>query len=447
MAFDLHQDLAEWIDRESVRVAGLVQDVTGELPQNGGLKLHPDHPIAAHIGPDDIIGEPIASSVDIAGNIVARFYQHHERTLGLVDDGMREAQKIAERIWSRNEIVNLLSRSTILDLLLDWVGSVACGMPTFPLSTKLTQTVREMVSPLTIWIPLSEVFVSSELPFGTAVLAPLTRNEFDAAIQIGTSQPHSDRSEQWRENIYPKWLGTVVMRFELTAEPQRAEELAAERAANYMALLQFYAAPTMILPLTSHAAPRGARPYRAEESIVYGPERFTRTERISEPPYRLEITSQYRAEMERLGLLVLSALAKETTCEYEEKLLEGLLVYGRACYQLDPTDKLLQVMTAVEMFALRSDNEPIQAALADRLAFAITNNPDRRALIAQNLRAAYSVRSGRTHHGKSITETATIEEFLRNAWAFFLTAIQGVGHFQKRIEFLDHLDKVKYGHR
>src|SRR5262245_9237791 len=28
--------------------------------------------------------------------------------------------------------------------------------------------------------------------------------------------------------------------------------------------------------------------------------------------------------------------------ECEDKLVETLLVYGRACYQLDPTDKLLQ---------------------------------------------------------------------------------------------------------
>jgi len=104
-------------------------------------------------------------------------------------------------------------------------------------------------------------------------------------------------------------------------------------------------------------------------------------------------------------------------------------------------------MTAVEMFTLRSESEPIQAAIADRLAFAITENPNGRQQIAANFRNTYGLRSGRTHHGKSsISDTETIEEFLRNAWSFFLTAIRGVGRYRKRVEFLDHLDQLKYGH-
>ena len=52
------------------------------------------------------------------------------------------------------------------------------------------------------------------------------------------------------------------MRFELTAEPRRAQEIAFERASDYMTLLQFHGAPATILHLASHAAPAGARPYR-----------------------------------------------------------------------------------------------------------------------------------------------------------------------------------------
>jgi hypothetical protein len=144
--------------------------------------------------------------------------------------------------------------------------------------------------------------------------------------------------------------------------------------------------------------------------------------------------------------MILSSLAQNTPCEYEEKLLQSLLIYGRACYQLDPTDKLLQITTAVEMFALRSTNEPIQAGVADRVAFAIAEDPDARQGIVSNFRKTYEMRSARSHHGKSIAETDTIEQFLRNAWAFFLAAMQGVRRYRTRSEFLDHLDRVKYGH-
>jgi len=78
--------------------------------------------------------------------------------------------------------------------------------------------------------------------------------------------------------------------------------------------------------------------------------------------------------------------------------IKGRGIPARACYQLDPIDKVLQIMTALEMFALRNDNEPIQAAPADRLAFATTDDPNIQQEIVDNLRAAYGLRSGRTHH-------------------------------------------------
>jgi hypothetical protein len=152
------------------------------------------------------------------------------------------------------------------------------------------------------------------------------------------------------------------------------------------------------------------------------------------------IDAEQRAFMEKNGLMVLSKLAQATTCDYEESLLNSLLVYGRACYQLDQNDKFLQVMTAIEMFALRDRSEPIQTSLADRLAFAISHDPLARQQIVQNVKCAYSKRSDRSHHGMSIEDTESIEQFLGNAWGFFLTAIHGVGHYKTRLEFLDHLE-------
>jgi hypothetical protein len=159
----------------------------------------------------------------------------------------------------------------------------------------------------------------------------------------------------------------------------------------------------------------------------------------------LDLSERYRSVIGDMGLLVLSNLAKGPACKYEQDLLEGLLVYGRACYQLDPVDKLLQIMTALEMFALRGDSEPITSVVGDRLAFAIGAEAGARQTIAKNFKVVYAIRSGRTHHGRTIAETAQIETFLQHAWEFFLIAIKGVGRYRRREEFLDHLDAVKYG--
>jgi hypothetical protein len=246
------------------------------------------------------------------------------------------------------------------------------------------------------------------------------------------------------EKLHRDWAGKAVMCFSFFAESKRAHELALEKAETYMTLLQFYSIPTMAFTLTSHAAPVGHRPYRIKRSIAIGPSTFRPSSGIAEPSSWLQITSAYRAKMEQTGLMILSNLARGTTCEYEQNLLEALLIYGRACYQFEPVDKLLQIMTAVETFALRSDGEPIMTSVADRIAFAITSNAQTRQEIVRNFRDVYAMRSRRSHHGRFSPEVQMIEQFLRNAWAFFLTAIQGVGRYRDRAQFLDYLEGLKY---
>jgi hypothetical protein len=91
-----------------------------------------------------------------------------------------------------------------------------------------------------------------------------------------------------RSELHKTWLGKAGMRFELTAEPQRAREIALERASSYMTLLQFYGAPAMILALASHAAPTGARPYRTLDCFCYAPESCSVRNECPNPPTSLQ---------------------------------------------------------------------------------------------------------------------------------------------------------------
>src|SRR5207253_1439297 len=254
------------------------------------------------------------------------------------------------------------SLRAIEELLLEWVGNKSHGEASdSPLSIKIERTVIETVKQLSVVIPIDELYIDEEFSFATATVVPLSRAFFEDILNVGARKAGAEKVETMRSELHKTWLGKVGMRFEVTAEPQRAREIAFERASAYMTLLQFYGAPTMILGLTSHAAPAGARPYRSLDCFWYAPKILQRAKSVSEPMYQLTLTRADRAHAERHGLMILSSLAQNTPCEYEEKLLQSLLIYGRACYQLDPTDKLLQIMTAVEMFALRSTNEPIQA--------------------------------------------------------------------------------------
>src|ERR1700730_13579760 len=122
-SFAFHPEFASWIDKESVRIAGLVKDLTHRAPARTALPKERDLPVAAKIGADDFMGKPLVFQTDVAGTLVMRSYPQGDRWLGLADEGMVDARRLSERIWDRPEICNRLSRQTIEELLLEWVGA------------------------------------------------------------------------------------------------------------------------------------------------------------------------------------------------------------------------------------------------------------------------------------------------------------------------------------
>jgi hypothetical protein len=448
MEMKLNEEFSAWIERESAKLVNRVRDLTNQFPRSIG-QVHPDRHVKS-FGPDDITGEISISITDGAGRTTTQLFRHNGRELGLDTHAMAEAEGIVERICIRKEFRDVISRETVLKELLEYVSAIARQRQTPLMSERLIGLFAEKVRSVSVWVPIEDVSVDRPFQFANATLYSVSKSEIESILEEGCAIPANDSEvaarDALRTKLYEEWAGQTVMRFQFIAEPERAEELAHEQAADYMALLQLFTPAAMVLSLTSHAAPRGSRPYRMKEAIVFALNSFQMRSAISEESRDLLIDAEQRSLMDLMGVATLSSLADGPTCEYEEKLLSSLLVYGRACYQLDPNDKLLQVMTSVEMFALRSDSEPIQAALADRIAFAVSEQPASRQRIAQNLREAYAARSGRSHHGRSIENTEVVEEFLSHALGFFIYAIQGVGRFKTRLEFLDQLDGAKYGH-
>lgn len=441
MANQLHLQFAEWLEAECKRLAEELQPLPKDHEHRG--MRHPDLHIAASLDEEDLVGSPTLHHVDIAGNAVARFFEDGGQVIGLAGAAFTDAQKVIDKVWARRDFHDLVTRKAIEDVIFERLAAIH-GAQAGPSVSEQLLAAAANARLRTVWIPIDEFVVLEELPFADAVLRPVSRAEIDELVAAMPSKLSDEELSMVIDKMRRELAGKTVMQFQLTAAADRAQEIALERADDYMALLQFFGAPLRVLALVSHAAPSGMRPYRSHRTLAHGASGVSFSEHIAEPTYKMEITPEYRGIMEECGLAVLSSLPRNAACDFEQSLLDSLLVYGRAAYQLDSADKLLQVMTAVEMFALRSDSEPIQAALADRIAFSIASKAERRQEAARTLRSAYTIRSGRTHHGRPLEEVETVERFLADAWTFFFNALRSVGRFKTRTDFLNHLDHLKY---
>ena len=61
-------------------------------------------------------------------------------------------------------------------------------------------------------------------------------------------------------------------------------------------------------------------PIASWDYLAYAPGIFRRTKSVSEPTYQLLMTAAHRAHADRNGLMTLSSLAQDTSCDYEQKV-------------------------------------------------------------------------------------------------------------------------------
>lgn len=252
MDFELQQDFAAWIDRESPRLPALVEDLTGRAAATRSVPINnKDDRIVAHIPEGEVIGEIIQSQTDIYGRLVTRFFQEEGRILGLTGAKLVKVLKFAERISSRKELRDIVSADTIREIVLDWIGATVRKRPTDSIVGQISETVQKNVKPLDIWIPIEETQVDGELPFADAILRMASLRELDALMEprLRTAPPEAARL--MTEKLHRIWRGKAAMCFSFEAEPKRAQELAFEKAEIYMALLQLYGPAALLLELTS----------------------------------------------------------------------------------------------------------------------------------------------------------------------------------------------------
>jgi hypothetical protein len=109
-------------------------------------------------------------------------------------------------------------------------------------------------------------------------------------------------------------------------------------------------------------------------------------------------------------------LIKENRTEYEQALIDCLILYSKSTLAKDPASKLVGVLVALESMLLKDGSEPIQQNLSERIAFLFS--PEKRIEIKRSVIRAYGLRPMFIHHGRRIEtdEIDELREFLLNVW-------------------------------
>jgi hypothetical protein len=323
-------------------------------------------------------------------------------------------------------------------------GSTAVEMTDY-----LLEESQQRVQELTFWIPIAFTYLETSLKIGKVEFKTITPRLFDplrAAIRASQSQ-NMDQAIAGIDEQQKRLQGLVAATITLYAEPHRAWEIAREETERSLAVLRFFAPANLLPGVTSYCTPLGKENLEQDYYLIFQSEdSLSVTQSVSDKSFKDWILdSKQLARFRSVGLDTLSQLlANDQRSNFQEDLLNAVLLYSRSALATNPAEKLMAIFAALDSFLLKDESEIVQQTVADRIAFCVGSRSDERRSIVRTVKAAYGLRSRFIHHGQTVEDLDTTQEFLLIVWRFFLCLVLNNEKYANRTEWIDKMDEQKY---
>ncbi|MCX9087745.1 MAG: HEPN domain-containing protein [Candidatus Methanoperedens sp.] len=372
-------------------------------------------------------------------------FKHNGQLINLKESS-KKIEQLSQKMQNRKELHKWVSVTLLTDLIYDWMKDKYKIVTDLSMVDYVLGKSQESIEELEIWIPIAELYIQSEIKIGRVTLRTIKREMFECwRTAIMNANPADDEKIQKFDEEQKKIQELAAATMKVNAEPIRAFEIALEETEKSIGLLRCF-------------SPFNFNPEKKSYCVVFGKENLESTKHLVFQDNNLVQISHAFVDknnpiwiiddvqlslLQNAGLEMLSdILTQEKKTEFQERLLDSLLLYSRSSLMKNPSDKLVYILVALESFLL--GNESIQNTISDGMAYFISSNKQERISIVENLKKAYGLRSKFIHHGETIEDLETLKEFMLNVWMFFSLVIQNANRFDNRKQFFKAIEDEKY---
>lgn len=455
----MHPDAAKNFNE---KVEGLFAEVTLKTEQRPAEPpthmFRPGGYTGQKFSDKDILDFKITGQIDQLGRTTARYFEHEGRQFGFEDEKYEELARLSESVQRTKALRDVVSTKWVEDVILDWMKEKHTGAAAPTLTDFLVKRCEEDVKEHEIWFPVSNLSLESNLPFGNVVFKTISKEMLDRleedaqkakkqGVEAGLGEEYAAQVDYYNNRNRQALQGLAASTITVNGEPRRAFEVALRESERAVTALRVYqVAATTIPEVTSYCALLGRenrekiRHLEVESGRISGDAHQV----IGQPILNWHLTDEDISKYRRFGFdNVSELLALEGRTPFQEVLLDALLLYSRSTREKDLAGRLVYMLVAMESVLLRTDSEPIQQNVGERMAFMINKNLEERKATIRNLKAAYKLRSRFVHHGHSIDELETVRAFMLNVWLLFLELAKVSSRFDTKEELIDYLETLK----
>lgn len=414
--------------------------------------FRPDLHATAVITEKDIAGPVSRESINpLTWKVTQIVFEGTERLFLLDEPECNDLEKMAEAIAKLPALREHVSRLFVRRVILDWIEARSRDQATSTLMEYLSYRAASEVKSFEAWFPIGFLHVESGFSLGRVTFRSITREFLDEVLETASGKASEeekakirDRFEHRRSRLQGR--AAAVLTFE--AERSYAIEAGLEISDTAVALLRVLHPGNVYPGALLHCRTLGRENVESYEVLFVGEDGKylgAQSQMLIPFPSPWELSDMMVEKLRPEGLDALHALLSlSEQSQFQQELLDALLIYSRNNITREPADKLIAILVALESLLLRNDSEPIQQNIGDRMAFMLGSTVDERLSIIRLVKDVYTMRSRFIHHGESLNDLELLQKFMSYSWILFLRLLQNHSRFKDRLALLDDLDRRKY---
>jgi hypothetical protein len=158
----------------------------------------------------------------------------------------------------------------------------------------------------------------------------------------------------------------------------------------------------------------------------------------------------WRLSKEDVSALFAAGLAKASSLispdglnEFQLVVRASMLLYSTSTTFVHASDRLVNVLSALEGILLRHSMEPTEYCVEERMSLLLAADSVARNQVARNVRDAYRLRR---RHGASVLSARdqdALAMFVHNAYVALCTALENLKSFTTKVDFIDAIEARK----
>jgi hypothetical protein len=240
--------------------------------------------------------------------------------------------------------------------------------------------------------------------------------------------------------------GGIAARIKVTAEQEKAREIAHAAANEAVNLLRFLSHVNWTSRIVSYCAPLGREGVLQTEELFVkdGVIENLRKASIDQGLHGWNV-EEARAMVPGVFEALQNLAGNRDGTEFRRDLYDALQLHSRNSLASAVSHKIVFVVAAIESLLFKNSFEPIQKNLGERMAFLIGKSLESRKEIVKNVEDFYDIRSRLIHHGREASgkDLEVIDTFFFNVWWTLRHLLAEVDRYHTKSQLLSELEDRK----